>query len=217
MPLVRFGPVYFDGPGRYGLGELLSGSFPVAGPIVDYFGSTRALTYPDGRVVDRPEPHNGLDIEARQGTKVRAPADGLVIRTGVANGAGFYVVLRHSERYQTHYYHLKELSPVEVGTRVKRGDVIGRVGSTGFSSGPHLHLGVFDSERGYVDPLAFLDFVLEGDALPPELTATCDRHVSAVLDALTGTDGAQIVPERADDETFVYALRIPRRRLEERR
>ena len=82
--------------------------------------------------------HNGTDFGAPTGTPVRATADGLVVTSSRNGGHGLYVKLDHDGPYHTSYSHLSKLT-VKKGQRVKQGDLIGKVGSTGASTGPHLH------------------------------------------------------------------------------
>lgn len=82
--------------------------------------------------------HQGMDFAAREGTPVYATADGIVESGGRTSGYGNCVEISHGYNYQTRYAHLSEVH-VEEGSRVKRGDVIGTVGSSGKSMRPHLH------------------------------------------------------------------------------
>ncbi|HKQ60180.1 MAG TPA: M23 family metallopeptidase [Candidatus Polarisedimenticolaceae bacterium] len=98
--------------------------------------------------------HQGIDIVADAGSEVRAPADGVITQATRASDYGKVVDVAHGYGYATRYGHLSEIL-VRPGQRVERGDVIGRVGSTGRSTGPHLHYEVFrDGHR--VDPWKYL-------------------------------------------------------------
>lgn len=88
-----------------------------------------------------PHQHKGLDIANRAGTSIVATADGVVVRISWARALGKYVVIKHGYGYKTTYGHLSE-AHVRVGQRVKRGDKIASMGSTGRSTGPHLHYAV---------------------------------------------------------------------------
>ncbi len=92
--------------------------------------------------------HTGLDISNVMGTKIYAVADGTVLRAKYESGYGNYVVIGHNARWWTHYAHLSAFNNLYPGKEVKRGDVIGYMGSTGFSSGPHLHFEVTDRLEG---------------------------------------------------------------------
>lgn len=97
--------------------------------------------------------HRGTDFAAPRGTPVYAAGDGVVERIGRYGGYGKYVRIRHNSDYKTAYAHLSRFaSNLTRGTRVTQGSVIGRVGSTGRSTGPHLHYEViFRNNR--VNPL----------------------------------------------------------------
>jgi murein DD-endopeptidase MepM/ murein hydrolase activator NlpD len=97
-------------------------------------GFTRRRMHP---ILGRVTAHLGVDYAAPVGTPVSASADGVVITAGWHGGFGNTVRLRHANGYQTLYGHLSRLR-VRVGQRVAQGDVLGSVGSTGLSTGPHL-------------------------------------------------------------------------------
>ncbi len=121
---------------------------PVSGFFSDGFGWRRDPI--DGSR----EFHKGVDIVAPLGTPVRAAADGLVTAAGRMAGYGSMIHLAHGYGLGTRYGHLSRVL-VTPGQRVKRGDVIGLVGSTGRSTGPHLHYEVFRTGN-QVDPRRYL-------------------------------------------------------------
>ena len=82
--------------------------------------------------------HHGIDLAAPSGTPVYATADGIVSRADWYSSYGLYISLEHGAAMQTRYAHLSRLA-VAAGDSVKKGDLIGYVGSTGRSTGPHLH------------------------------------------------------------------------------
>lgn len=84
-------------------------------------------------------PHRGVDYAAPRGTPVQAVGDGKIIKAQYSGGAGNYVKIRHNGTYSTAYMHLSKYGEgIKTGKYVKQGDVIGYVGSTGLSTGPHL-------------------------------------------------------------------------------
>ena len=99
-------------------------------------------------------PHHGVDYAAPAGTPVSSIGDGVVIKKAYqARGAGYYLKIRHNDTYTTSYMHLKGFAKgIAEGVRVKQGQVIGYVGSTGASTGPHLDFRVFKNGTP-VDPL----------------------------------------------------------------
>lgn len=125
-------------------------------------------------------PHNGIDFAAPVGTPVRSVADGVVVQAGYNGGAGNMVKIKHGDRYSTAYLHLHSITKgVKVGTRVKRGDIIGGVGSTGLATGPHLHFSFFDRDT-YVDPFKIKLPTLD---LLPALKMS-DTYLKRVLETL---------------------------------
>jgi len=100
-------------------------------------------------------PHYGVDYAAPVGTPVQATADGLVTFAGWNGPSGRMIRLRHKNGYETLYLHLRNFAPgIKVGARVKAGDIIGYVGSTGESTGPHLDYRIIHHGR-YINPLAW--------------------------------------------------------------
>ncbi len=98
--------------------------------------------------------HAGLDIAAPQGTPIYATADGVVRLAGnTGNGYGNHVIINHGYGYETLYGHQYRIK-AKVGQKVKRGELIGWVGSTGKSTGPHLHYEVHKNKR-HIDPIYF--------------------------------------------------------------
>lgn len=98
--------------------------------------------------------HAGMDFSAKTGTPIYATGDGVVERAdNTASGYGNHIVIRHGFGYETLYGHLSKYK-VRAGQRVKRGDVIGYVGSTGRSEAPHLHYEVHKNGE-VVNPLNF--------------------------------------------------------------
>ena len=102
--------------------------------------------------------HQGLDIATQLGNPVVATADGIVVESNSKKDYGNYVIILHNYGYKTIYAHLKKRL-VKVGQKVKRGDVIGLVGSTGKSTAPHLHYEV----RVHNKPVNPLNYILEND------------------------------------------------------
>ena len=116
--------------------------------ITDYFGP-------------RPQPvpgastnHKGVDLAAPYGSVILASASGTVTISTHSNSAGNYIVIAHGNGMSTVYMHCSSLL-VSVGDNVEQGEVIAKVGSTGYSSGNHLHFGVIKNST-YVDPLGYI-------------------------------------------------------------
>ena len=110
--------------------------------------------HPVAKVV---RPHRGVDYAASTGTPVYAAGDGKVKASGYSRANGNYVFITHPNNIETHYLHLHKRS-VKRGARVKQGEIIGSVGSTGLATGPHLHYeflldGVHRNPRTIIDKL----------------------------------------------------------------
>jgi len=91
-------------------------------------------------ILKRWRAHRGVDYGAPRGTPVRATGDGVVKLAGRLHGYGKTITIRHGEKYTTLYAHLHNYAKgIKVGARIRQGEVIGYVGSTGWSTGPHLH------------------------------------------------------------------------------
>jgi murein DD-endopeptidase MepM/ murein hydrolase activator NlpD len=111
--------------------------------------------------------HKGIDLPAPSGTNVRSTADGVIEFIGTQRGYGKVIVVRHDERHTTLYAHLRQFTDgLSPGSRVRQGDVIGKVGMTGWATGPHLHF-EFHVDGAHVDPTA---------AVTPQRTRTLDRE-----------------------------------------
>jgi murein DD-endopeptidase MepM/ murein hydrolase activator NlpD len=116
---------------------VIAGMFtlPVNGEVTSVFGWRVHPIFGTSRF------HSGLDLAADEGTPIRAPADGTVVSAGWLGGYGNATIIDHGQRIATLYGHQSRFG-VQVGQVVHRGDVVGYVGSTGYSTGPHLHFEV---------------------------------------------------------------------------
>ena len=99
--------------------------------------------------------HDGVDLAAPTGTPIFAASDGTVVSSESNGGYGNWIHIEHSERLSTVYGHLSAFSSgIGPGVQVKEGQLIGFVGSTGHSTGPHLHFEIVSNGKP-VDPLSF--------------------------------------------------------------
>ena len=121
---------------------------PVRGILTDGFGGR------SDPFTGEPGQHLAIDISSAVGQPIRSPADGIVVKAEWANGYGNVIYISHGYGYSTRYGHLSSFA-VRPGARVKRGDVIGHVGSTGRSTGPHLHYEVRVNNNP-VNPLEYI-------------------------------------------------------------
>ena len=137
-------------------------------------------------------PHLAIDYAAPTGTPVWAVADGTVEFAGRKGGNGIQVLLRHRAGYKTYYNHLSRVAKgVRRGAKVSQKNVIGYVGSTGLSTGPHLDYRI--SRNGtFVNPLN--EKFLPGDPIPARHRAAFAAHARAMLERLEQTTGAALPP-----------------------
>ena len=111
-------------------------------------------------VLKRYKAHLGTDFGARRGTPILAAADGKVVFSGWLGGYGKVVKIRHADNYLSLYAHQSRIK-VKRGEKVSKGQVIGYVGSTGRSTGPHLHFGVYKNGRP-INPMRIVKFSSKG-------------------------------------------------------
>lgn len=122
---------------------------PTAGYLSSPFAASRI--HP---LLHYARPHEGIDIATPMGTPIVAPAGGVVIQVGTEPGYGKIVSINHGYGIETRYAHCSKIL-VHVGQRVKRGQEIALVGSTGISTGPHLHYEVLVNHK-HVNPLKYV-------------------------------------------------------------
>lgn len=131
-------------------------------------------------------PHYGVDYGAPTGTPAHATANGTVTFVGRNGGAGNMVRLRHSNGYETNYLHLSRFGKgIRKGARVSQGQVIGYVGSTGWSTGPHLDYRVKKNGQ-WINPLRISS--PPADPLPDTLLRRYLAHALAMLEVMAGRE-----------------------------
>jgi murein DD-endopeptidase MepM/ murein hydrolase activator NlpD len=122
--------------------------------------------------------HTGVDFAAAAGTPVVASANGTVKEIGWKGGYGNCVVVEHKNHFATLYGHLSRFADLKVGELVEQGQVVGYVGSTGLSTGPHLHYTMFLNGNP-IDPLKIQP--ASGDPIPAEQLAPYTRQRDALM------------------------------------
>ena len=132
--------------------QLRLSSMPTIAPVRGIY--TSGFGYRRDPFTGRRAFHQGMDISAPRGREVVAPGNAIVIKAGRASGYGRVIYLSHGFGLTTRYGHLSKIE-VKVGDRVKRGDLIGRVGSSGRSTGNHLHYEVRKEGRAE-NPLGYI-------------------------------------------------------------
>ena len=139
--------------GGIGFGNPLPG-----GRVTQKFGPTSLAMEPAATIngVHYAHYHPGIDLATRAGTPVLAAANGTVTYAGRESDGAVVVKIRHDDGYVTLYGHLNPDLHVKVGDRVSRGQELGTEGSTGNSTGPHLHFGLYAKNGTAIDPTPFL-------------------------------------------------------------
>ncbi len=122
---------------------------PVEGIVTGVFGTQRFYNGEKGKY------HNGHDIAAKTGTPIFAPSSGKVILTGHYYYNGKFVMMNHGNNLISIFLHMDTIN-VQEGIVLKKGDLLGTVGSTGLSTGPHLHWSV-TLNNTYIDPLELVN------------------------------------------------------------
>jgi murein DD-endopeptidase MepM/ murein hydrolase activator NlpD len=122
--------------------------WPVSGSLSSPYGNRRHPVHDETRF------HTGVDISAPSGTEVKATAEGIVSFAGWAENSGIVVVVEHGRGFSTAYAHNRK-TLVKVGQRVVRGDPVALSGSTGISTGPHVHYEIWKNGR-HTDPAGYL-------------------------------------------------------------
>jgi murein DD-endopeptidase MepM/ murein hydrolase activator NlpD len=182
---------YYDEEGRTLRRALLKSPLRYS-RISSYFSKKRY--HP---ILKKYKAHHGIDYAAPKGTPVESAGDGRVVFAGWKGGYGKYIIVRHNSTYSTAYGHLSRIKKgVRKGSRVEQGKVIGYVGSTGLSTGPHLHYEVRLNNK-VVNPLAI-------KSTPRKALGSDDMKAfvvirDEVLRKLDTSDAPQDIPN-ADDE-----------------
>ena len=102
--------------------------------ISSRYNLKRRIAYYGNKV----RPHRGTDFAAPTGTPIMATASGKVVKSSYTRGNGYYVKIKHNNTYSTQYLHMQKRGRVKQGSYVKQGDIIGKIGMTGNTSGPHV-------------------------------------------------------------------------------
>lgn len=172
-----------------GAGEERSGlARPVPGAISSRYGMRRHPVLGYRRM------HAGLDFRARRGTPIVSVSDGRVVSAGRAGGCGIAVKVDHGGGLQTRYCHMSRMA-VSRGASVRRGQVIGYVGSTGLSTGPHLHYEIYRKGKS-VNPQS-VQFVTRAVLSGAEL-AEFKEQLAKLKDVEVGAALAELEPMEAD-------------------
>ena len=140
--------------------------------------------------------HKGMDYPAPAGTKIPAAADGVVVNNYKSESYGFVTVIKHNingETVYTAYGHQQELSPLKPGDSIKQGETVGKVGSTGHSTGNHLHFEVIKSDP---NPFSAENRLIPGHQVynPSEFKFPQTRELNAPQTPDMHYNGSQLEP-----------------------
>ncbi len=155
-------PGYYDDQGRSLKRFFLKSPLKFDPTVTSRFSSSRK--HP---ILGYARAHNGVDYRAPTGAPVATVAPGVVTLAGWTSGGGRTVRVRHSNGYESEYLHLSSIS-ARAGARVGQGDLVGRVGSTGLATAPHLHYGL-RKNGGYVNPIHEHRNMPPGEPVPAAL------------------------------------------------
>jgi murein DD-endopeptidase MepM/ murein hydrolase activator NlpD len=138
--------------------------------ISSRYNLKRRIAYYGNKV----RPHRGTDFAAPTGTPIMATADGRVVKSSYTRGNGYYVKIQHNNTYSTQYLHMQKQGRIKQGKYVKQGDVIGRIGMTGNTSGPHVCYRFWKNGK-QVDP--FKQKLPPGKPVPKKLKSNFDEAI----------------------------------------
>ena len=158
------------------------------GPVTSRYNLKRRIAYYGNRI----RPHKGTDFGASIGTPILATANGVVVKASYTKGNGNYVTIKHNNTYSTQYLHMKRRK-VKRGQTVKQGDVIGWVGMTGNTSGPHVCYRFWKNGR-QVDP--FKQKLPEAKPISNSLKKT---YLTGIQEIKTELDCISFVKENSNN------------------
>ena len=175
---------YYDSEGLNMQGHFLRSPIKSARVVSNY---SKRRYHP---VLKTNRPHLGVDYGARTGTPIRSTATGQVIKRGWSGGYGKMIVIQHGSKYRTLYAHMSRYADgTSVGSYVKQGQVIGYVGSTGLSTGPHLHY-EFHVNGRHRDPLQY--DMPKGQPIPEQYKIAFQSVVNEFSKRLASIDVPQV-------------------------
>ena len=192
---------------------LIAFADPVPGRVVvSPFGLRQLPWEENGRL------HAGVDISADFGAPVLAAADGVVVEAGHSSTYGRFVAVRHAEGLTSFYAHMGAVQPgLAPGRALKAGDLVGRIGSSGTSTGPHLHFELRDRRGRPLNPGLFLGKAFaEADDLPLRKAQRFGRHVRIAHVSRIPDSKKALMQEKLEREAAEKALLLAERDLKRR-
>jgi hypothetical protein len=181
-------------------GDASAWATPTPGAVTSGFGMR---THPQ---TGKKTHHRGTDIGAREGTPIQAIADGVVVTVGDSGRVGYgkFVKIDHQNGYTSLYAHMSQTS-VSNKQKVKKGAVIGKVGNTGSSTGPHLHIEI-TKDGAHVDPMAVLNgsqTVGDGTAGGTADSSGSENSLKSGMPSATKMSGSGLLPINQDLTSLV--------------
>jgi murein DD-endopeptidase MepM/ murein hydrolase activator NlpD len=170
-------PGYYDAQGRSLKRFFLKSPLKFEPRVTSRFSSSRM--HP---VLGYARAHNGVDYHAPTGAPIASVAPGVVTFAGWTSGGGRTVRVRHPNGYESEYLHMSAIA-VRVGERVGQGELVGKVGSTGLATAPHLHYGLKKNGH-YVNPILEHRNMPPGDPVPAALLTTFTLERDRVMGLL---------------------------------
>lgn len=137
-------------------------------------------------ITSKPDMHRGLDIAAPLGTPLIALDDGKVTISKVNNGGptigfGYYIAIQYANNLISLYAHMKELSKLKVGDKVKKGQIVGYVGSTGSSTGPHVHFELHENGLLFKSQVKNKDTAVNPLKYYPQLEGMLGKYLTNIV------------------------------------
>lgn len=162
--------------------------------------------------------HSGIDLGAPGGTKIYSVSDGVVIQSGWSNGYGNSVQIKDAHGKTWLYGHMLQPSGLKVGSKISRGQIVGLVGSTGMSTGNHLHLELRNTDGTTINPSPYLPNYARGTGGHPGGMALVGDDIAGRLNSIrpemvirkrggvsiVGTHGAEFVNLESGDQVIPY-------------
>lgn len=182
--------------------KTISFKMPVNGPVTSPFG-------PRAPINGSANFHDAIDIGAAEGTPIGATADGEVIFVGVWGTGGNTVKMKHANGYTSIYCHMSKTN-TSVGAKVKQGGCIGYVGSTGNSTGPHLHFAIQNASGQFIDPLSVVNGTVSVSSTGTQDSSGTENNMSdIVIGYATSTNSSSLIDSRAKQASkSVQGLRM---------
>lgn len=144
--------------------------------------------------------HNGVDLRAGMGQPIYAVADGIVVKSTYDDASGNYVSIKHADGYISYYMHMSARG-VSAGAHVSARQFIGKVGSTGRSTGPHLHFGFKNPQGKWIDPLS--KTMIATPKLSGERLANLKKQIADIRHQISITEESPAVKVRDSSDVMV--------------